>query len=200
MRTIVKWAAAAGVAAASVWTSTAAAQEDVDVTMTTPDPPAPAPVIVSDEPPPATVYTAPPPPAPVVVTTPAYAHRDVALDTDYSPNKGLLVTGAFIFGSTYTASVIAAARSDREANKKLYVPLVGPWLDLNDRRDGQPDSDTETTEKAFLVADGILQGIGTLQIVGSFVFPTRTVEVEAAGVKVAPSVGAVNGLAASGSF
>jgi hypothetical protein len=196
MKSMAKWTAGAAALAATVWSASAAAQ-DTEVIVTTPESPASAPVIVNQAPPPAPVYVAPPP---VVVREPASQRGDVVLDTDYSPNKGLLVTGAFIFGATYTASIIAAARSDRDANKKLYIPLVGPWMDLADRRDGRPDSDTETTEKAFLVADGILQGIGTLQIISAFAFPTRTVEVEAAGVKVSPTFGAVNGLSAKREF
>jgi hypothetical protein len=100
--------------------------------------------------------------------------------TTTGPNRSLLRSGFFTLGVPYVASVIVAATSDRSYDKNLYVPVAGPWMDLVDRESCGtvmgPPCDRETVYKVLLVTSGILQGIGALEIVGSFVFPeTRTV-------------------------
>jgi len=91
------------------------------------------------------------------------------------PNRSLLRSGVFTLGASYVPALVVAIESDRPADEHLYAPVVGPWLDLADREDCRGDCDGETVNKVLLVADGIFQGIGALQILGSFVFPeTRT--------------------------
>jgi len=54
-------------------------------------------------------------------------------------------------------------------------PRRAPWIDLGDRGScggfGQTHCGTETAYKFLLVSDGVLQGIGALEIVGAFVLP-----------------------------
>lgn len=100
------------------------------------------------------------------------------------PNRALLSSGIFALGVPYVTSVIVATQSDHQGDNHLYVPVAGPWMDLGDRGGcgelGQPSCNAETTYKVLLVADGILQGIGALDIIGAFVFPeTRTAAVAA---------------------
>jgi hypothetical protein len=125
------------------------------------------------------------------------------------PNRSMLTTGMFAFGVPYVASVVVASTSDRPSDKHLYVPVVGPWFDLANRGDcgnfGQPACDNETAYKVLLVADGIFQGIGALDIAGAFLFPeTRIVRTSDDGprFRVAPSrVGPSGyGVAALGTF
>ncbi len=128
--------------------------------------------------------------------------RGWTAETEFVPNGELISTGVVVLGGTYTASALAATMSRNPADKRLYVPLAGPWMDLAARADGERDSRSETVEKALLVADGVLQGVGTLQILGGFMFPTaRTVaKPRGAEVHVMPSVGRINGIQASGTF
>src|ERR1700690_573412 len=49
------------------------------------------------------------------------------------PNRPLLHSGIWILGLSYVPAVIVAAESDREGDKRLYIPLVGPWMDLASR-------------------------------------------------------------------
>lgn len=97
------------------------------------------------------------------------------------PNPYLLNSGLFTLGLSYIPALVVAIESDRPEDKHLYAPVVGPWLDLADREDcdgAADDCSGETVNKVLLVTDGIFQGLGALQIVGSFVFPeTRTVTV-----------------------
>ena len=101
----------------------------------------------------------------------------VADQTYQTWNAPLFTGGAVMFGASYGAAVLAASQSDNEADERLYVPLVGPWLDLADRSDCDIESsscDDETTEKVLIVADGVFQAGGAALMIGSFLFP-RTV-------------------------
>jgi hypothetical protein len=107
----------------------------------------------------------------------AQSHETV---TTTGPNRELLHSGIFALGVPYVASVVVAASSDRPEDKHLYIPVAGPWMDLANRSGcgnaGQPSCDKETAYKVLLIGNGILQGVGTLEIFGSFLFPeTRTV-------------------------
>jgi hypothetical protein len=92
-------------------------------------------------------------------------------ETRYRPNWMLLSSGLIVFGGTYTASIIVAGTSDHPGDKRLYAPLVGPWLDIAERC--PIVCNNETNRKVLLGFDGAFQGIGTLAIVGSFLFPSR---------------------------
>jgi len=102
-----------------------------------------------------------------------------------------------------------AIESDRSADKHLYAPIVGPWLDLAHRDDDCEGScDKETVNKVLLVTDGVFQGLGALQILGSFIFPeTPAVTIAhsdgtpAVSFTVVPSrLADGNGLVAVGNF
>ena len=124
------------------------------------------------------------------------------------PNAALLSSGLFAFGVPYVASVIVASTSNNDADHNLYVPVVGPWMDFANRGPCggllQRSCDNETANKVLLAADGVLQGIGALEIVGAFLMPevtTTTVATEPR-IVVGPShVGRTGyGLAAGGTF
>ena len=90
------------------------------------------------------------------------------------PNKPLLVTGLVVLGGSYGASAIVGAISDREADDKLFYPVVGPWLDLNHRGCAADPCSNRDMDRVLLVGDGILQGIGALSILLSAVVPEKT--------------------------
>jgi hypothetical protein len=94
------------------------------------------------------------------------------------PNRPLLGTGAIVFGAPYVASVIVGAVSTLDADDKLFIPVVGPWLDLGQRPCGfgSSCSTSNNVESAFLVADGIAQGAGVLMMLGSLVVPEHRTE------------------------
>ncbi len=87
------------------------------------------------------------------------------------PNVPLLLTSVVVLGASYGASVIVAAESDRKADDKLNIPVAGPWIDLHDRDCGATPCAHKNWDKALLIGDGVLQGVGALGLVLSLVVP-----------------------------
>ena len=126
-------------------------------------------------PPPSQVVVQQPAPAPVATTqtTSAPVEREERV-SGYAPNRFLLTSGLIVFGIPYTASVVSAATSGLDADHHLFVPLVGPWVDLANRPNCPPGSnacDNETTNKVLLGVDGVFQAIGTIEVVSAFLSP-----------------------------
>jgi hypothetical protein len=146
------------------------------------------------------VEPAPPPPQPVVVVN----HGD-AVTT--SSSTGVIASSAVTFGLAYGASVRVAATSSHAGDNRLYVPLLGPWLDLGDRGSCDVSAsacDHETTNKVLLVGDGVIQAASAIALVVGVLSPSRTTVVasKTATVHVVPVslVGRSPGMGAYGSF
>lgn len=77
----------------------------------------------------------------------------------------------FTLGAAYVPALIVAIESERSEDKHLYAPVVGPWFDLSARDECTGDCSRETLDKVLLVTDGVFQGLGALQIIGSFMLP-----------------------------
>lgn len=104
-----------------------------------------------------------------------------------TPNRALLSTGAGIFALSYGASVITGAVSDRDADKKLFVPVIGPWMDLADRGcDDRACGGNEDLNKAMIITSGVAQGLGVLAVVGSLFVPESTTVTEKRTTASAP--------------
>jgi hypothetical protein len=90
------------------------------------------------------------------------------------PNRPLLVAGAAVIAASYIPPVIVAATSERDADKYLYIPVAGPWIDLGERGGCAPNScETEAVYKTLLVATGVAHIVGTSLIVTSLIVPER---------------------------
>lgn len=143
-------------------------------------------------------------------TSPSMTHpvrpgmpRDVITYEESMPNGALIGSGLTMFGFSYIPSVVVAAASQRPGDDSLYVPVAGPWMNLANRDKACPSGHCpgDAVNKVLLVADGVFQSLGALQVLGGFLFPTTRTVTQVAGVHVLPSVG-INqvGLSASGSF
>jgi hypothetical protein len=123
-----------------------------------------------------------PPPPPMKETT-----RSEAV----GPSWSMVGSGVIIFGLSYVPAVVVAGESNLDADRRLYVPLVGPWLDLGQRPAcAANDCNAENTARVGLVIDGIFQGVGALTTIGGFLFmahETRTVTTTA-GEGTAPDL------------
>ena len=115
--------------------------------------------------------------ASIAAAAPASAQQAAAMGSERStitgPNRSLLSAGAWTLGLSYVPALVVAIESSESADKNLYVPVAGPWIDLASR--DCPTCEHETANKVLLVTDGVFQGIGALQIIGAFLFvETRT--------------------------
>jgi hypothetical protein len=124
------------------------------------------------------------------------------------PNSTLLSTGVGLFVISYGSSVVGGALSNRDADKRLFIPVVGPWMNLAQRgcTGSTPCGENEDVAKAMIVTSGVVQGASLLLALGSLIVP-ETVRIrertKTAGpsVKVLPvSFGAGAGIGAVGRF
>jgi len=116
------------------------------------------------------------------------------------PNKAVLITGGALFVSTYVTTAAFAAANGPIGDKDLYIPIVGPWINLADRSCSSC-STHETRDTVLIAGSGALQGIGAALLVASFFIPEKaaaaTIAAGPVKMTVAPSVG---GLGAVGTF
>lgn len=185
--------------AASLTLCTFARAQDPGSNVPTP-PPAPTPPVL-------TVQSATPDPLTTAPVTPITSEPVIDASTSRKtlPNKPLLLTGTLLLGATYAASAVVAATSDRTADDKLYYPVAGPWLDLNHRGCSAVACEHNTRDRALLVGDGILQGVGALGMLLSLMIPEKTTRswylIGNREVVVVPSLASsMTGLSAVGTF
>jgi len=116
--------------------------------------------------------------AQTTVVVPPAPQAAQSVETDATGPNPLLVSGLVSFGVSYGSSVIVASQSNHPGDDRLYVPVLGPWLDLNDRGGcsdiNNKSCDNETTNKVLLVIDGVVQGAGVLAFVGGILEPNGT--------------------------
>jgi hypothetical protein len=120
--------------------------------------------------------------------------------TTYStgPNMEMIGSGVGTFTLSYLPAVVVGATSGLDADRTLFAPLVGPWMDLTQRPHcGLVVScGAEGTAKVLLVTDGVFQAIGAISIVGGLLtttHETRTVHAAATGPTLQISPARVGG-------
>jgi hypothetical protein len=98
------------------------------------------------------------------------------------PRKGLVISGSIVFGIPYFLSLSVAASSKYTPDRWLYAPLVGPFIDLGQRKEncvtyGNGSFGTTTTcsddssERFFLMADGLMQVAGATMLILGLALP-----------------------------
>ena len=137
--------------------------------------PRPAPAVTDGQT--ATPATTTPTPSvitPMIVSDPNEPVIDATTTRSTYPNRPLLVTGLVVFGASYATSAVIGAMADREDDKKLIYPVAGPWMDLANRDCTNNTCSNEDLKKGLLIADGVVQGLGALGVLMSFVLPEKT--------------------------
>lgn len=122
----------------------------------------------------------------VVVPSPQQAAQ--GQETTTVTNSSVITTGVVTFGIAYGVAAIAASSSDRDSDKRMYVPLLGPWLAMADRSDcnvADSNCDNETTDKVLMAIDGVFQAAGVLTAVYGVMSPV-TVTHSTTTAKVVP--------------
>ena len=119
-------------------------------------------------------------------------------------NAPVFATGALVFAGAYGASAVVAGTSEHPGADRLYVPVVGPWLALNDWGNcpiEEPRCDKNTTDKVLLVGDGVFQAAGLITMVTGVLSPSHhTVYTRTAAKKPIKVTPTRNGFMVSGSF
>lgn len=193
MKGVVIHLVAALAAVPATWSSSALAQEE-PIEEEAPPPPPPA------------LRVRPRAPAPQTRVTVAPAQPRTIVVEERGPNPELMSSGALMFGIAYGTSVVVGLASDRQSDQYLYVPLAGPWMDLARREPCYGFCGVqENTNRVLLVANGLIQAAGAIQILGGLLAPetryvTRVAKTEK-GVHVAPMAGPGSvGVTAFGAF
>ena len=96
-------------------------------------------------------------------------------DADYTNTR--FTAGTAMFVAAYAASAIVAGTSDHEGADRLYVPVAGPWMALNDWNTcngTQLLCSSSDTDKALLIADGVVQAAGLVVMIDGLMDPTAT--------------------------
>lgn len=155
-----------------------------------------------------TIVQAPPPAQPTVVAAPAGATAEAPPVT--RPNVPLITTGLVTFGLSYVPALVVAGTSTNSADHNLYIPVVGPWMDIANRQgcggEGGPSCTTETTNRVLIGVSGVFQGVGAVMTVLGLLTPERHEIVTAAKadkptLQISPaSVGTGYGMAAVGTW
>jgi hypothetical protein len=156
-----------------------------------------------------------------VVTPPVQVATPVTAEKNVLPNPPMLVSGLTSLAIGYAPALGVAIGSDHKGDDQLFIPVVGPWLDIGKRGCSGatvPTSDgpfevasgehcgSSDIETAALIADGTIQGLGALQILASLIVPEKRVMVVGSSRKpsfaVAPTsfAGRGAGAVAAGRF
>lgn len=119
--------------------------------------------------------------------------------TPYSyerPNRALLVTGASIFVTTYALTASFAAAGQRAADRDMFVPLAGPFMNLANRNCARGCT-TDTRDTVLIATSGGVQLISVGLMVASVLFPEKVtvghVAVGPVKMQIAPSAAAGGG-------
>jgi hypothetical protein len=144
-----------------------------------------------------------------VVVAPAPPPHVTTERESVRPNLPLMGTGLITLTVGYAPALVVAIESDHKGDDKLFIPVVGPWLDMG-KRGCDPlevNCGSSGIETAALITDGVVQGLGALQIVAGLVTPQYRTVVHSASngkprVRIAPSSlgGRGYGLFAAGTF
>ncbi len=126
---------------------------------------------------------------------------------------GAIAMGVASFVLSYAPSGFVAATSTLPADKWLWVPIAGPWVDLATRPSCVANEQIaalspidpclpETLAKAAVIASGVLQGVGAILTVVGLPSGAHAEwgDRHTATLRVEPAVGNANGLAVSGTF
>jgi hypothetical protein len=130
---------------------------------------------------------------------PAAAQPATIEQTIYAPpNRWLIAGGVIGFVGAYVPAVIVAVANSSTYNNQLYIPVAGPWLDLDKRPQcgnaiGQTGCGTALAYQIALIVDGVVQALGVAAIgVGAVIPEKRThvvqAKVERPRILVAPTV------------
>jgi hypothetical protein len=137
--------------------------------------------------------TGTPAPAPVASTPPTPLSDTGQTRTESTgPDLRMIGGGLITLGVSYGIGIAVASNSDHHGDRHLYVPVIGPWLDLGDRGGDCSQSgscDRETFNRFLIAADGVFQALGVVSVISGFVFePKRNVVTTTTATSSKPTI------------
>ncbi|HSO37164.1 MAG TPA: hypothetical protein VLT33_31780 [Labilithrix sp.] len=139
--------------------------------------------------------------APATSTYSAPTRESTTLYERRGPNKAVLITGAALFVGTYATTAAITAGVNTKEDHDLYLPIVGPWINIANRSCDGDCSPTHNRNTVLIAGSGILQGVGAGMIITSFFLrekvPTATIAAGPMKITVVPTAG---GMGAVGTF
>jgi hypothetical protein len=120
------------------------------------------------------------------------------------PNRPMLITGGLVLIGTYATTAAVVGANGNSGDHDLYIPVVGPWINVAERT-CSGDCEDHKRDTVLITASGILQGIGSVMVLTSFIVPEKvaTAKILAGPVKmqVTPTAAAGGaGVSAFGTF
>ena len=120
-----------------------------------------------------TATPAPAPSTPTSIATAASSSsappESVTVYERHRPNKVLMITGASLLVGTYAVTASFAGAGERAADRDLFVPGAGPFMNLANRNCSRGCT-TDDRDTALIITSGVLQNVGAaLMIVSAFV-------------------------------
>jgi hypothetical protein len=151
-RLIARSIGAVGLFAAIAWSPPIFADDETSAATTTPE---------ADE---ATTTSSAP-------STTAAKHAETPLHKHAQMGAALTLTGFVTLGLSYGPAVYVAEESHLSLDRKLQVPVVGPWLDLAARPQCYSGGNctNEGGYTALLMFDGFFQALAAIEIVAGLV-------------------------------
>jgi hypothetical protein len=117
------------------------------------------------------------------------------------PNRPLLITGGALLVGTYATTAGITAGANTKEDHDLYLPVVGPWINLANRDCNGDCTATHNRNTVLIAGSGVLQGVGAAMVLTSFFvpekIPTATIAAGPVKMQVIPTAG---GMGAVGTF
>ena len=109
-----------------------------------------------------------------LVAVAADVHADTTTierrEVTVSPGAPLVASGTIALSLGYGVAVVVAVATTYDADRLLFVPIVGPWIDLGLR---PPSTAEENWARAGLVVDGVAQLAGLVLLVTGLVMKSH---------------------------
>jgi hypothetical protein len=116
------------------------------------------------------------------------------------PNVALTDTGIVTLALSYGVAAITGGASTYDKDRLLFIPIVGPWIDLANRPAGDCHCGDEAAARIGLVVDGIFQAIGAIELIAGMLWHYQHQEHQKR-VTSRPAVSAMfSGAGVSGTF
>jgi hypothetical protein len=93
------------------------------------------------------------------------------------PNRPLLITGGLLLVATYGTTAAIVGANGEKPDRDLYIPVAGPWINVADRS-CTGDCGDHKRDTVLIVGSGVLQGVGALMVISSFLIPEKVAKAQ----------------------